>query len=44
MFIYKRLSAPKMFAKFGYHTRTFCNKREGKPVSQACVRQTLVKY
>ena len=32
MFIYARLSAPKMFAKFECQTQTFCNKKDNKAV------------
>ena len=41
MFIHTCISAPKMFAKFGCQTHTFCNKKEGKMISQAWVRQTI---
>ena len=30
MFIHTSVCAPKMFAKVGYQTQTFCNKKEEK--------------
>ena len=41
MFILTSLGAPKTFAKFGCQTRSFCNRKEEKTVSQAWVRQTI---
>ena len=38
-----RSSAPNMFAKFGWKTRTFCHKKSGKSDCQTRVRQTIVK-
>ena len=34
MFIHTRSTAPKMFAKFGCQTRTFCHKKVGKAVAK----------
>ena len=42
MFIHTRSSAPNMFAKFGWKTRTFCHKKSGKSDCQTRVRQTIV--
>ena len=42
MFIHTRLRAPKMFVKVGCKTRTFCNKKEEKKVSQAWTTTTTV--
>ena len=39
---YVYTNTTKMFSKFGCQTRTFCNKKEEKMVSQAWVRQSLV--
>ena len=44
LYIYTRLSVPKMFAKFGYQTRTSRDKKDEKMVSQAWFRQTVVDY
>ena len=41
LFIYTRSSAPNMFAKFGWKTRTFCHKKSGKSDCQTRVRQTI---
>ena len=41
MFIHTRVSAPKIFAKFGCQRRIFCNRKEEKTVSQAWLRLTL---
>ena len=42
MSIHTRSSAPKTFAKFGWKTRTFCHKKNGKSCCQTRVRQTVV--
>ena len=34
MFIHTRSSAPNMFAKFGWKTRTFCHKKMQKAVAK----------
>ena len=34
MFIHTRSSAPNMFAKFGWKTRTFCHKKVAKVIAK----------
>ena len=34
MFVHTRSNAPKMSAKFGWQTRTFCHKKVGKAVAK----------
>ena len=43
MFTHTRVGAPKRFARFGWHKRTFCGRKEEKAVSQTHVRQTMAK-
>ena len=34
MFSHTRINAPKIFAKFGWHTRTFCHKIVEKAIAK----------